>query len=102
MSAAEYKNKAHRKAFKNGQQARAAGKDRFAPYSAENNNSRYFRRAWLAGFDSGTSVQRALSACVDAMRRSDADSGLPACTDGEWDAALAAGTTALARVGGAA
>lgn len=101
---AAYKNQAHRAAFANGRRACAEGKDRYAPYSADSNQSRYFRRAWLTGYDSEApvSARDALSACVDAMRRSDPDSGQPLCTDQEWDAALAAGTTVLAHVGGAA
>lgn len=102
MNVGAYRNQAHRTAFVNGLQASADGKDRFAPYSADSNQSRYFRRAWLSGYDSAGSITAALSDCVDAMRRSDADSGLPLCSDREWDAALAAGTTALARVAGAA
>ena len=94
---ATYKNKAHQAAFEAGQRARSEGKDRFAPYSADNRSSAYFRRAWLSGYDDAA-VAAALAACVDAMLRSDPDSGLGPCTDQAWDAALAAGVAALAAI----
>lgn len=46
-----YPNKAHQRAYANGIEAADAGKDRFPPYDCGNRSSRYFRQAWLAGYD---------------------------------------------------
>lgn len=52
MSArSDFKNKAHRTAFDAGQKARADGKERLAPYGAENRSALHFRKAWLCGYD---------------------------------------------------
>lgn len=47
-----YKNQAHQGAFEAGVRARAAGIPREGvPYERFDPTSRYFRRAWLAGYD---------------------------------------------------
>lgn len=55
-----FPNKAHQRAYENGIQARVAGKDRFPPYGCGSNSERYFRKAWLAGFD-GADTRSALA-----------------------------------------
>jgi ribosome modulation factor len=52
MHVAPYRNKAHRSAFADGWLAARNGEPRSAPYGADCRTSLYFRRAWLAGFDS--------------------------------------------------
>ncbi|MGE7139633.1 hypothetical protein ACQKIE_18560 [Luteibacter sp. NPDC031894] len=49
--AAVYKNKAHQRAYLNGQAAKIAGKGRLSPYAPTSRTSAYFRRAWLDGYD---------------------------------------------------
>lgn len=46
-----FPNPAHQRAYENGVMAARNGKERFPPYSIDSNSSRYFRRAWLAGYD---------------------------------------------------
>jgi hypothetical protein len=90
----KYKNRAHQVAHANGMKAAMEGRDRVSPYGCASNSERYFRRAWLDGYDTG-----ALAACADAMRRSDLDALAPGeapTTDVEWDNALASATNAIA------
>lgn len=48
---APYRNKAHQAAFESGQAAALAKRDRFPPYGSGSNTERFFRRAWLEGYD---------------------------------------------------
>lgn len=47
-----FKNKAHQSAYDAGAAARSKGRPRQSPYEASSRSSLYFRRAWLAGYDS--------------------------------------------------
>lgn len=47
-----YRNPAHRAAFRRGRNTAKDGKPRSCPYTVLNQTSAYFRRAWLAGYDS--------------------------------------------------
>ena len=82
----KYKNKAHQAAYEKGRKAAMEGRVRAAPYGCGSNSERYFRRAWLDGYDRG-----ALELMESVMRRSDADavaSVKELTTDVEWDRAL--------------
>ena len=54
---APYKNKAHRRAFADGYVAARSSESRSAPYGCEDRTTLYFRRAWLAGYDSAEAPQ---------------------------------------------
>ena len=58
-----FPNKAHQRAYENGIRAFNDGKERFAPYGCGSNSERYFRKAWLAGYDG-----RADHAAIAAQR----------------------------------
>ena len=56
-----FPNKAHQRAYENGISAANEGKERFPPYGCGNQTERYFRKAWLAGYD-GAAERAALAA----------------------------------------